>query len=79
MSLGAMVKLEGTVLVGTLLGNCYCYSCYSYSMGTILLDSTDSDLAIISFPNMQMSGKIWLERFPFLCVFCVLQVECTLP
>ena len=34
MSLGAMVKLEGTVLVGTLLGNCFCYG---YSMGTISL------------------------------------------
>jgi hypothetical protein len=71
-----MFVTYSNVLVGTLLGNCYCYS---YSMGTVLLDSIDSDLAIISFPNMQMSGKIWLERFPFLCVFCVLQVKCTLP
>ena len=69
----SVVKLEGTVSVGTQLGNCFCYS---YSMGTsilIVLDSIDSNLAQYLF----LALKIWYERkvsFP-MCVLCVV-IEC---
>jgi hypothetical protein len=68
MSLGEMVKLEGAVLVGTLLGNCFCYG---YSMGTNVLDLIDSNLAQYSF----LTSACW-ERygrkgfFSYVCFVC---------